>query len=278
MFSLLNGVYDSYLAPTQLNVLVVGASSVGKTTLMERLKVTQIPKRPTQKEISEVSVSEALHQAFARGGAEAHVSASFSKRNSATTNPVVKSSSMPASSAPIVVQKRRFRLSICPAPKRYSKTVQDQEEDYILEEPAKSSGELGKDPPSSFDNNPSSPEAPRRVRSHSKEFDVDDIDLMNSATGGERRLTSMESIPLDDAPELPSLPSASETKEESTTPLLQEHFQEYHLKAKARMLPMNKIRPTSKCSSFACLPLKSTYFFKQFPLNYHLSWIQLGEA
>lgn len=48
MFSLVNGVYDNYLAPTQINLLIVGPSGVGKTALLERLKVTQFPKRPRQ--------------------------------------------------------------------------------------------------------------------------------------------------------------------------------------------------------------------------------------
>ncbi|CAJ1966614.1 unnamed protein product [Cylindrotheca closterium] len=46
MFSLVNGVYDNYLAPVQINLLIVGPAGVGKTALLERLKVTQFPKRP----------------------------------------------------------------------------------------------------------------------------------------------------------------------------------------------------------------------------------------
>ena len=46
MFSLFNGIYDSYLAPSQLNLLIVGAQDSGKTTFLERLKVTEIPTRP----------------------------------------------------------------------------------------------------------------------------------------------------------------------------------------------------------------------------------------
>ena len=46
MFSLFNGIYDSYLAPSQLNLLIVGAPDSGKTAFLERLKVTEIPTRP----------------------------------------------------------------------------------------------------------------------------------------------------------------------------------------------------------------------------------------
>jgi len=44
MFSLFSGVYDTYLAPPKLNLLIVGANGVGKTALLERLKVTQFTK------------------------------------------------------------------------------------------------------------------------------------------------------------------------------------------------------------------------------------------
>lgn len=40
MFSLGAGLYQQYLSPTQINVLVIGIQSSGKTTVMERLKVT----------------------------------------------------------------------------------------------------------------------------------------------------------------------------------------------------------------------------------------------
>jgi hypothetical protein len=43
MFSLFNGIYDSYLVPTQLNLLIVGPPIAGKSAVLERLKVTDIP-------------------------------------------------------------------------------------------------------------------------------------------------------------------------------------------------------------------------------------------
>lgn len=45
MFSLASGVYQSYFAAPQLNVLVIGCESVGKTALLERLKVTEFSKK-----------------------------------------------------------------------------------------------------------------------------------------------------------------------------------------------------------------------------------------
>lgn len=42
MFSLASGIYQSYFAPPKLSILIVGLDSSGKTSLLERIKVTQI--------------------------------------------------------------------------------------------------------------------------------------------------------------------------------------------------------------------------------------------
>jgi hypothetical protein len=284
MFSLLNGVYDDYLAPPQLNLLIVGAPSVGKTTLLERLKVTQIPRRPSKAgplTPPPLALTPALHEAFCKGGAEApaETETPISETTTTTTgssetddsNSVAgKPEFTPTKPAPVPVikQKRRFQLSICPAPERYSRTAQDQEEDFVVEEPEPV--QPPPPPPTSAAHAttsdqvedgsgeeimpldmPTSPEAPRRVRCHSKEFSVEELDIINSAPNNhydDPRTTSMESIPLDDIPKLPSLrphnPALSSTTDKS--PLLQNTFQECHIKPKAKMLPMSKIRPTSK--------------------------------
>jgi len=49
MFSLATGLYTNYFGTPQLNVLLIGCESVGKTTLLERLKVTEFSPRSDPK-------------------------------------------------------------------------------------------------------------------------------------------------------------------------------------------------------------------------------------
>jgi len=262
MFSLLNGMYDSYLAPTELNILVVGPSRVGKTTLLERMKVTQIPKRPGQVESPPEVLSLALHEAFVKGGAD-----SPSEEQSSTTESIkiqTPTAKNPPSPPPIpqAVPKRRFNLSICPAPSRYSKRTEDQEEDYVVYEETQDNQE-GKVNLSARDETTlpllgSSTTTPTRgrthsktrtrTRTHSKELRMKDLDLSIGETSGEEetRMASLESIPLDNQRE--SATASMTLTDEGGTPLLQAEFEECHLKPKSRMLPMSKIRPTSKFS------------------------------
>jgi hypothetical protein len=47
MFSLASGIYQSYFVPQQLSILLIGEEGTGKTTLLERIKVTQTSRRPS---------------------------------------------------------------------------------------------------------------------------------------------------------------------------------------------------------------------------------------
>ena len=45
MFSLASGLYTQYFSPQQINLLVVGVQGAGKTTCLERIKVTDFPSK-----------------------------------------------------------------------------------------------------------------------------------------------------------------------------------------------------------------------------------------
>ena len=286
MFSLLTGVYDSYLAPTQLNLLVVGAPSSGKTALLERLKVTQIPKRTGRSSMAQSPsspLSLSLHEAFAEGGANAPLKPEpdtcSETTNETTTTPRQQQrhqqQKLPHTSledkkkATKPEPKRRFKLSICPAPQRYSNSAQDQEEEFVVEdeEPSVAENDSAQDDElgdfsQPLADAPITPEAPKRVRCHSKEFSVDELDLINSVES--KRMSSMESIPLEEVPKFPVLQSAQTTPHLPLSFLVQESAAEFDVQPKKRMLPMSKIRPTSKfrCGAlvFQCKQVLLTKF------------------
>eukprot|EP00531_Pseudo-nitzschia_arenysensis_P007617 CAMPEP_0116127654 /NCGR_PEP_ID=MMETSP0329-20121206/6951_1 /TAXON_ID=697910 /ORGANISM="Pseudo-nitzschia arenysensis, Strain B593" /LENGTH=462 /DNA_ID=CAMNT_0003621759 /DNA_START=265 /DNA_END=1653 /DNA_ORIENTATION=- len=287
MFSLFNGIYDSYLAPTQLNLLVVGAPESGKTTLLERLKVTEIPSRPrkkntntAQQQIADDEPPETLKKAILETGAtmgrsrhrslsrsslaSAASSKSGTSRRSAQPTPTPTPTSPAQKPAPanengngnpVVVKKRRNRFALfCPAPERYAKASQDQDEVYVEEEPTNS--EI-------FREDSFSSQTPQRVRCHSKEMDVDNLDLsLNDGTDdsivaemkshetipkpeANQRETSMQSIGLDDEEPPISSKAPLHQQQEATGPsLLYASTKEYNVKANAKMLPLRMIRPT----------------------------------
>ncbi len=301
MFSLFNGIYDSYLAPTQLNLLVVGAPESGKTTLLERLKVTEIPSRP-RKGMSNLvqqppaTLQSALLKTGAAMGRHSQSRTSLASGNSSTcatsrSSHVVPTSISPTAASPKVEtsnekpvdvkpskgkavpvkpkKKNRFML-ICPAPARYLRAAQDQDEEYVDdndddEEVSEPMNDIFRE--DSFSGAP-----PLRSRSHSKEWNVDSLDLSTSdgvdnlvaatavsntgvpRSGTSERETSMQSIGLDDDDNAATVPkeplhTQQEDEEHEVGPaLLQSSPQEFNVQAKKKMLPLRMIRPTSKCS------------------------------
>ncbi|KAL3921169.1 MAG: hypothetical protein SGILL_002887 [Bacillariaceae sp.] len=277
MFSLFEGVYDSYLAPTQINLLVVGGTNSGKSALLERLKVTDIPSRPSKKTaaLEAEQMTETLYKAFVETGA---VDIAGRRKSSILkiTDTSTKSNATPeqinrrlaeaesgvasetlSSSKPVATKKKgRFSFNICPAPERYLKSAQDQDEDFDdAEHEAEQKKLLGAvDELDEEEGNSSFTDPPRRVRCHSKEFDVDSLDLMDG------RRSSMQDIPLSGSITQSASTAASKNSQTSSSrrsstqqrptvqgsELLQSSAEEYDLKSNGKMLPLVKIRPTSK--------------------------------
>jgi len=341
MFSLFNGIYDSYLAPSQLNLLIVGAQDSGKTTFLERLKVTEIPTRPrkgsggnktVQQRLGAEEPASTLRDALVETGAlkdRRRTSSMTSFGESSFTNTLSEVSAKKISTdttaihAPpsstssssnhnnnnvrtsignaLVVTEKKRRFSICPAPERYIKSANDQDEDFIIE--GTKGDVLGEETEQllsrnndnidnnrttleqsilredSFSSNHTINDPPRRVRCHSKEFDINSFDLID----GER--SSMQEIMLDHRDQTTvattavphdeqirqqkcqpqQLPSSSALPEQQQIhvqqsfgpPLLQTTTEEYDLKLKSKMLPLRMVRPTigtnlAKISMYAC--------------------------
>lgn len=190
MFSLVNGVYQSYFASPQLNLLMVGGQGAGKTTFLERCKVTQFSTR--QRPIAAATVPATVPAGV------------FSDEEAPSTTVEVVETPL---ARPLVVKAAapppgtsRKRSWLCPAPPKYANAVDDEEEE--------------EDQQMTMDNLPEPP-GPLESRRISQ--------------------ASMESIDLlGEVPQIrPSRPVRP------TSPLL-----EHDLKPKAKMLPLDRIRPT----------------------------------
>jgi hypothetical protein len=274
MFSLVTGIYDSYLAPSQLNVLVVGAPGVGKTTLLERFKVTQIPKRPSKRKDAGVVVAPPASMALAlqQGGADASSTSSAPSppRSKPPAAPMMDVAAPQASSSS---SKRRFHF--CPAPKRYQQqqqhSTEDDDEEFVMDDDESSIREETK--PLVGNGNgmnktqekeemlyalgaplqaPGSPEAPRRVRLHSKEFDMKSLDLDDDDDDDDNDMQDVEMTKEQEEPQRVAAVAAAATEFQlpndsfNSIPLHQECSQQLDMKPNKKMLPMDKIRPTSK--------------------------------
>lgn len=70
MFSLATGIYQSYFAPPKLSILIIGLDGSGKTSLLERIKVTDIQ---TRIGVTPACNAPSLPASYAKGGAVAGV-------------------------------------------------------------------------------------------------------------------------------------------------------------------------------------------------------------
>jgi GTPase SAR1 family protein len=222
MFSLVNGVYESYWANPHLNVLVVGAQGVGKTTFLERVKVTQVRKRPPPSQLTQQAVVPSDLSDLLQGEASPPTSASSTPHNSTheTTTTATSELGTPKST--------RKRLAwVCPAPKRYAAAADADDDD---EEEFASLMDL-KLPDLSPPETPAQP-GPARVPQTSV-GSLDSVELNNASVrnGG--------------VPRPPPATPASTTSTFATpaatnaTPRT-----DYNLKAKSKMISLIKIRPT----------------------------------
>ena len=70
MFSLATGIYQSYFAPPKLSILIIGLDGSGKTSLLERIKVTDVQ---TRIGVTPACNAPSLPASYAKGAAVAGV-------------------------------------------------------------------------------------------------------------------------------------------------------------------------------------------------------------
>ena len=249
MFSLVSGVYDAYLAPAQLNLLVVGAEGVGKTALLERLKVTQFTKhvtaaRPVQKRLGEDRVhqlpelflplelrikQQEFHDSFrssttntAAAAAGHYYDSETQQQQQQQPNNKAKQTKQKKTKPAVVVQqqqepKRRSFLS-CPAPSKYTQAA--QVEDDSSSSSSSSSSLEGDESPNGL---PLTSEV-------SQDLSLEDVNLNTSL-----RLSQTNNNNNNNN-------NGHEDEEEEE----EDQQQQHDLKDKTKpMLPLHKIRPTS---------------------------------
>jgi hypothetical protein len=259
MFSLVSGLYESYLSPPQLNLLVVGAPGVGKTALLERIKVTHVSLKSNKKNTNkhQLELPPSVKAAFLTPSLLAQptngaptattISSKFDTPLKHTLgNPVT--TPIPSPQTDATIRRRLIASLICPAPEKYKPSNQDQDEVFVHDDDdddsdnsvldavdlqqsqlALGEGEEGTLPLHST----SSPDAPPRVRLHSKELDMGHLDLLDEDEDEEQT-------------RLLSTPPVQQRPQHHPHSLYQESNQQVHLKPNAKMLPLSKIRPTSK--------------------------------
>ena len=203
MFGLASGIYQSYFSTPQLNVLLLGAESVGKTTMLERIKVTQ-----------------------------------FSKR------------------APPVNRATSFQFSSCPAPllPKYANAKlldNDNDNENYYEEDEEDEQTQQQDEQEYNDANDhdimitTQTNVTKRWLSEKQQSSLEDVPCINVQESNESNSNHNKNNKINNG-KLQQEQHDDDDDEEDDD----DEPQDFDLKPGCKMLPLDKIRPTSKYSSF----------------------------
>jgi len=220
MFGLASGLYQTYLIPPEVSILIVGCDDSGKSTLLERVKVTDFDSKETSgKRIAVQQISnDFLHMEKTIERIE-DVSP-VQQRKSPSTQKTLNKKPRP-----------KRRLFSCPAPKMYSQSRLDSDEETELIE--------------SVDNSVNAPSSPKSPSNSNASSSDGIIDLphgnvpMSPVASPERAATSQTADATD-----------GRLHNGSVSALNYNFFQgesdekEYDLKAGKVMFPLHLIRPT----------------------------------
>lgn len=221
MFGLASGFYQSYLIPPEVTVLIVGLDDSGKSTLLERVKVTDFnSKMSVGKRIAVQQIPNGFLHTEKKIDRKDHVS------------PVQQRKSPSKAHALEMKPSPKRRLFSCPAPKMYQQARVDSDEETELIE----SKDNGEDVISSPTNG--------NIEIHDGIIDLPYNSVeMSPATSPERRQPGqsgdLSNDGLQEEIPNPSLPASNHS-----LAVGESDVRELDLKAGKKMFPLHLIRPT----------------------------------
>jgi GTPase SAR1 family protein len=223
MFSLVGGIYDAYFSPPKLNLLLVGAPYVGKTTVLERCKVTQFNR--SKKATVNLQESERLPVHVLLGTAAGSA-------DSANDIDIVETPVLPKARPSLATTFRQNsrRWLVCPAPKKYAFNVaDDDDEDEVMEEEEEMEPLTTASPSTESSTPPPSIPEKEAMENQNRQESMESVELQDSSGGAATKDTN-------NVPPHPQHHSAA-AKPTAASP-------DFDLKPNAKMLPLRKIRPT----------------------------------
>jgi hypothetical protein len=251
MFGLASGLYHTYLIPPEVSILIIGCDDSGKSTLLERVKVTDFhSKESSGKRIAVQQIrNDFMHteKAIERMKDVSPVQ----QRKSPSKKQTLKKKPSP-----------KRRLFSCPAPKMYSQSRVDSDEETELIESTDNGVELQGTPKPPSNSNATSSDGI--------------IDLpygnvsMSPAASPERPALIQGFQPTDDGIDNESVSAANCSFDEG-----EDDDQEYDLKAGKSMFPLHLIRPTREFHPLLVLFIVY-HIYCVLNITYHspLSWKQ----
>ncbi|KAL7566268.1 hypothetical protein ACA910_011328 [Epithemia clementina (nom. ined.)] len=279
MFSLVSGIYQAYLAPTQLNILIVGASGAGKTTMLERCKVTQMStktkpmQQPGSKGFEDVpnvpvhwlKPSTGGKAGEGRGNGEECNGALCKDGNAILTDGGKSNQKSSREIAGSSKAKTNRSSWLCPAPRRYAEAAIDGDDDDD-EEINTAVHDLGDIPSPAISRKVVSPpsgtvesdlsKATYKIATCCVTENTDTYNYVEGDMGDSSEAT--DDVPLDDSVQS-SKPQSTESttvEDDSAADQQKENIgeeafsasltavKEYDLKPKSKMLALTKIRRT----------------------------------
>lgn len=279
MFGLASGLYETYLVSPEVSLLVIGLDDAGKSTLLERVKVTDFENTnkapPSGKRIAVQKVAENPVQVDSPAGKEKSNNSHHHghKRTSPQQRKSSHGFSKKQSSDSSLVKPTKRRLFSCPAPKIYQNSRIDSDSDV-------SDAELDPQSLQEQDNTEAtSLLQSESVDSHNSLLEDDksidlknhdgiielpsshhDDDVGNSNADGNDTATNGASASGPQSPA--SSPMQSEGVSKINSLLEVEDSKEYDLKAGKTMFPLHLIRPTRKFISSALIGIVFVFSLK----------------